>query len=88
MLDASKSIDDIQQRTSDADDEDDVGDIHSESDEDFIKRVMLFVAVHLHRAFSSKRDDYKDNLVYQARKEVIQEFLRKAISKSCQNCGA
>lgn len=88
LLDASKSIDDIQQRVSDADDEDDGEKGHSESDEDFIKRVKLFVAVHLHRASSSNRDNYKDNLVYQARKEVIQEFLRGAITKTCQNCGA
>ena len=88
MLDASKSVDDIQQRISDEDNEDDGENVHSESDEDFMKRVKLFVAVHLHRAISSKRDDYKDNLVYQARKDVIQQFLRRAISKSCQNCGA
>ncbi|KAF8471484.1 beta and beta-prime subunits of DNA dependent RNA-polymerase [Gautieria morchelliformis] len=88
LLDAAHGIDDIQQRVSDAGDEDDGENADSESDEDFMKRVKLFVAVHLHRASSSKRDDYKDSLVYQTRKEVIQEFLRKAISKTCQKCGA
>lgn len=56
-----------------------------ETDEDFIKRLVLFAAVHLHRASSSRRDDYKDNLVYQARKDIIAEFLRGSILKTCQN---
>lgn len=84
LLDAAKSIDDLQQRSTQGEDEDDEK-IDFESDEDFIKRLKLFVAVHLHRASSSKRDDYKETLVYQARKEVIQDFLRIAILKACQN---
>ena len=88
-MDAAKSIDGLQQRisTKAEDDEEEEGD--DESDEDFIKRIKLFTAVHLHRASSSKRDDYKDNLVFQARKELIAEFLRNSILKTCQNadCG-
>jgi hypothetical protein len=89
LLDAAEGIDDLHQRNVQGEDEDDNNDV-SESGEDFIKRVKLYVAVHLHRASSSKRDDYKDTLVYQTRKQVIQDCLRRAITKSCQNanCGA
>ncbi|KAF8580902.1 beta and beta-prime subunits of DNA dependent RNA-polymerase [Ramaria rubella] len=102
LLDAAKGVDDLQQRISKSsgdkneDDEDDEGQgssegkVADETEEEFIKRVKLFVAVHLHRASSSKRGDYKDNLVYQTRKEVITDFLKSTILKSCQNdgCGA
>ncbi|KAF8522225.1 hypothetical protein BU17DRAFT_45191 [Hysterangium stoloniferum] len=105
LLDAAKSIDELQQRVpeqketgkgkgKDGDDdssdtEDKPGGGPIETDKEFIKRVKLFVSVHLYRASSSKRDDYKDSLVYQARKDVISEFLRSSIVSTCQNedCG-
>lgn len=52
------------------------------------KRMNAYVNMYLSRASSSKRDHYKDGSVYQARKELIQEFIRVAQMKKCQNCGA
>ena len=61
-------------------------DVSVETEVQFMQRINLYVAVHLARAGpTSKRDDYKDALVYQARKEVLHEFLRAAMLKSCQN---
>ena len=57
-----------------------------ETEEQFIRRINLYVAVHIARAGpTSKCDDYKDALVYQARKEVLNEFLKAAMLRSCQN---
>ena len=66
------------------------GDKESEEDEspvEFMSRVNRYVALHLSRASSSKRDSYKDGLVYQARKELISEFLKASILGRCQNEG-
>lgn len=60
-------------------------DTPDESLQEFMMRVNLYVAVHLGRAFGSKRDHYKDTLVYQARKDMINEFLKGAILNKCQN---
>jgi hypothetical protein len=35
-----------------------------------------------------QRDAYKDELVFQTRKEVIAEFLKYAMVKKCTNCSA
>ena len=61
-----------------------------ESFEDYEKRVNTFVAVHLSRASSSKRDDYKSAQVFEERKQVIHEFLKMVILRQCKNpnCGA
>ncbi|EMD40913.1 hypothetical protein CERSUDRAFT_131304 [Gelatoporia subvermispora B] len=92
FLIAARSLDDLRVNTQrkargDAEDEDDEP---AESYEAFEMRVNAYVAAHLATASSSKRDSYKDGLVYQARKDVIQEFLKTAITKKCQNpnCGA
>ncbi|KIJ44014.1 hypothetical protein M422DRAFT_228619 [Sphaerobolus stellatus SS14] len=90
LLDAAKSVDDLHQRVSEKSTEmEEEDDSQDETDEEFIKRIQLFVAIHLHRASGTTRNDYKDNLVYQARKELINEFLRNSILKTCQNgdCG-
>lgn len=89
---AAKALDDIHYQTTkgkrDAEDEDD--DTPSESYEAFEQRVNLYVAAHLATASSSKRDSYKDGLVYQARKDVINDFIKTSMTKKCQNpsCGA
>ncbi|KAH9844085.1 beta and beta-prime subunits of DNA dependent RNA-polymerase [Rhodofomes roseus] len=61
-----------------------------ESDHAFEQRINTYVAVHLATASGSKRDSYKDGLVYQARKDLIDEFLKATMLKKCQNpnCGA
>src|SRR6266481_8746295 len=71
LLDAARGVDDLQQRiTNSAEDDGEQDESTNESDKDFEKRVKLFVAVHLHRASSSKRGDYLDGLVYHTRRDV------------------
>jgi len=69
---------------------DDEEDSRDETISEFESRINLFVLVHLSKASSSKRDHYKDSIVYQARKDLITEFLRSTITKKCNNegCGA
>ncbi|KAG5648886.1 hypothetical protein DXG03_000235 [Asterophora parasitica] len=56
-----------------------------ETVDQFMMRVNLYAAVHISRASGSKRDDYKDALVYQARKDLIHEFLKVTLLNKCQN---
>lgn len=49
------------------------------------QRIKLYVQMHLASAPHAKRDNYKDGLVYQERKAVIQDFFRNALVKTCQN---
>ncbi|KAA1473475.1 beta and beta-prime subunits of DNA dependent RNA-polymerase [Dentipellis sp. KUC8613] len=95
LLDASKGLDDIRmatRRKADlADDDEGADDTPEETLEAFEARVHAYVLLCLHRASGSRRDDYKDSLVYQARKDAIVEFLRAAVGvRKCQNadCGA
>ncbi|OSD04393.1 beta and beta-prime subunits of DNA dependent RNA-polymerase [Trametes coccinea BRFM310] len=88
---AAKALDDMHYQTKKKRGvEDDDDEEPAESYEDFEKRVNLYVAAHLATASSSKRDSYKDGLVYQARKEVINDFIKTTMTKKCQNpsCGA
>lgn len=61
------------------------GEVQDETSQEFMMRVHLYVAVHLSRASNSKRDHYKDALVYQARKDLISEFLKANLLQKCQN---
>jgi DNA-directed RNA polymerase I subunit RPA1 len=63
------------------------GEIPDETPHEFMMRLNLYVAVHLSRASNSKRDHYKDALVYQARKDLINEFLKATLLRKCQNSG-
>ena len=89
---AAKQVDDLgtsapkQGKLTDEDAEEDA----QESFDVFERRLNTFVGIHLTGPSSSKRDNYKENQVYQERKAVIQEFLKTAMSKKCQNpnCGA
>lgn len=85
-MEAALDVDNITLHTASDDDEDS----RDETIPELEGRVNLFVMVHLSKASGSKRDHYKDNLVYQARKDLIQEFLRSTITKKCSNegCGA
>lgn len=49
----------------------------------FRKRLNEFVEVQLESATS--RDNYKEGQVYQARKAVINEFLKGTMLKKCNN---
>ncbi|KAG6842007.1 hypothetical protein C0991_003533 [Blastosporella zonata] len=101
LLDAAQGVDDLRihvssetkKKSGDEDDSEDEAtdkpDVPDETIEQFVMRVNLYVAVHLSRASTSKRDHYKDGLVYQTRKDLINEFLKSTILNKCQNanCG-
>jgi hypothetical protein len=57
-----------------------------EAEAEFIQRINLFVAVSLRQAGDSNRDDYKNGLAYQMRKQTIADFLKSAYLKKCANC--
>lgn len=57
----------------------------AESLEAFQHRVNLYVALQLQKASSSTRDSYKDEQVYQMRKEIIGDFIKATILKKCKN---
>ena len=88
LLDAAHGVDDLHRQTkvTQGDDDESV----DETLQNFELRLNLFVQIHLNRASSSKRDHYKDGLVFQARKDLIQEFRKVIQVKKCQNegCGA
>ncbi|CCM05554.1 uncharacterized protein FIBRA_07781 [Fibroporia radiculosa] len=91
FLIAAKALDDVhvnttKSRRKDEDEEEEP----TESDHAFEQRINAYVAVHLAAASGSKRDSYKDSLVFQARREVIDEFLKTTMLKKCKNanCGA
>ncbi|KAF8165499.1 hypothetical protein B0H34DRAFT_743123 [Crassisporium funariophilum] len=93
LMDAAQGIDDIHLRVRGKDEEDseetDKVKQPDETPHEFIARLNLYVAVHLSRVPENTRDSYKDGLIYQARKDVINEFLRICMMKKCQNddCG-
>lgn len=53
----------------------------------FAMRINLYVALHLSRSPGSKRDHYKDGLVFKARKDLITEFLKASFTNKCHNDG-
>jgi hypothetical protein len=87
LLDAAQGVDDMQLRTQRNKDKEE--EVSQESPQAFIARINLYVAIHLARTPNITRDSYKDTLVYQARKDLINEFLKSCILKKCQNndCG-
>jgi DNA-directed RNA polymerase beta' subunit len=97
LLDAAKAVDEINTRKKmqrgdfkdgDKDEAGDVDDlVDDESVEEFQLRVHLFVNLHLSRASTVKRDQYKDGMVYQMRKATFQAFLKDTSLKKCQNSG-
>ena len=86
MLDAASALDNVHIRSKTK--EEDAGD-EAESLKAFEQRVHAFVQLTLMRA-SGSRDNYKHGLVYQARKDLIQQILKASLLKRCQNpgCGA
>ncbi|PPR04051.1 hypothetical protein CVT24_010626 [Panaeolus cyanescens] len=84
---ANKTADDDSSEEEAAEDE--TPDTPDETPTEFIARINLYVAIHLARAPKSTRDSYKDTSVYQARKDLINEFLKLCMSRKCQNadCG-
>jgi DNA-directed RNA polymerase I subunit RPA1 len=86
MLDAASALDNlhIRPKTKGQNAEDD-----AETLEAFEQRLQTFVQLNLLRA-SGSRDNYKHGLVYQARKDLIQQILKASLMKRCQKpgCGA
>lgn len=86
MLDAACALDNLHMRpkSKDQDAENDSGTLEA-----FEKQVQAFVQLNLLRA-SGSRDNYKHSLVYQARRDLIQQILKASLLKRCQNsgCGA
>lgn len=67
------------------------GDAAGESQDDDIlnlERINDFVEIAFKAYGKTQRDAYKDELVFQARKEVITEFLKYTMLKRCANCSA
>lgn len=56
--------------------------------EQYEGRIDTYVRAALLRASGSKRDSYKDNMVYQARKDLIAGFNKIALAKKCARCAA
>jgi hypothetical protein len=59
----------------------------AETIDEFRQRLELFVKNCLKDAPASSRNDYKDDPVYQARKDAIQSFLKAVVGcKKCAHC--
>jgi hypothetical protein len=86
MLDAASALDNLHIRPKAKDQN---AESDSEALEAFEKQVQVFVQINLLRAPGS-RDNYKHSLVYQARRDLIQQILKASLLKRCQNtsCGA
>jgi hypothetical protein len=86
MLDAASALDNMHMKPKNK-----ARNSESEAEtlEAFEQRVQAFVQLNLLRA-SGSRDNYKHTLVYQARKDLIQQILKASLLKRCQNigCGA
>jgi DNA-directed RNA polymerase I subunit RPA1 len=94
LLEAAQGVDDIQLRvrkrkakTNGGHDEEEAEEtgLPDETPQQFMTRVNLYVAIHLSRARESTRDDYKDSLVYQSRKELVSDFLKNILLRKCLN---
>jgi hypothetical protein len=81
MLDAASALDNLHVRPK-AEGQDAEND--SEALEAFEKQAQTFVQLNLLRA-SGSRDNYKHSIVYQARRDLIQQILKASLLKRCQN---
>ncbi|CAL1701179.1 unnamed protein product [Somion occarium] len=90
LLVAANMLDDLNVSTAKNGEDDEGSDEPLESYEDFEKRVNAFVAVNFAAASSTSRDNYKDGLVFQERKNLISQFIKLTHTKKCPNpsCGA
>lgn len=86
MLDAANALTDLHIKPKDNEDE---TEDEAETLKAFEGRVQVFVHLNLLRATGS-RDNYKHSLVYQARRDLIQEILKASLLRRCQKpgCGA
>ena len=87
MLDAALALNDLHIKPKGKNKSGDV--TETETLEAFEQRVRVFVQLNLLRA-SGSRDNYKHSLVFQTRKDLIQDILKASLINKCQNpgCGA
>lgn len=89
-MDAAKAVDELTLRDKKPKPEGDEEEDHGE--EKVVEQINHAVEMQLKHSSRAKRGDYKDGMVYQARKAVIEEFMQTALasSKKCQrkHCGA
>ncbi|CAE6409455.1 unnamed protein product [Rhizoctonia solani] len=84
LLTAASDIDEFTIRPGTKDED---GGEPGETISEFRQRLNLFVKHHLKEVPASTRNDYKDGPVYQARKDVIQSFLKGVVGcKKCIHC--
>ena len=85
MLDAANALNDLHMKPR----KEDESKNEAETLEAFEQRVQVFVLINLSRATGS-RDNYKHSLVYQARRDLIQQILKASLLRRCQKpgCGA
>jgi len=89
LLDSANLLDDVNLGDQDVRGKEDGP---KETVEGYEKRLDKIVRLELSRSSSARRGDYKDGPVYQARKRVIDDFIKTAQSNSkrCSRseCGA
>jgi len=83
MLDAATALNDLHMKSRNKEDE---SEDEAETLEAFEQRVQAFVLLNLLRATGS-RDNYKHTLVYQARRDLIQQILKGSLLRRCQMPG-
>lgn len=88
MLDAALALNDLHIKPK-SKDKNSGDEIETETLEAFEQRLQAFVQLNLLRA-SGSRDNYKHSLVFQTRKDLIQDILKASLTNKCQNptCGA
>lgn len=86
LLDAANALTDLHIKPKDKEDD---SEDEAETLAAFEGRVQVFVQFNLLRATGS-RDNYKHGLVYQARRDLIQQILKASLLRRCQKpgCGA
>jgi DNA-directed RNA polymerase I subunit RPA1 len=87
LLEAASGVDRIQPMSKQSQEGEGEGEetIAEDVMQDYHKKIQLYVQLNLAMASQSKRDHYKDTLVYQERKAVMSEFLKATLLKKCQN---
>lgn len=87
LLDIANSVEDMKIKVTrnEGEEEEDEETVTEESVADFSRRVNMYVALSMRMHPERSRDQYKDEMVYQARKNLIAEFLAATALKKCRN---
>lgn len=93
LIGAADEIDDIKFPRKDHDSGNKLNEEHGEDkteDEEETERIIADIKKYVYEQLilhHNHRDNYKDSLVYQARKEVITKFFKDTTLKKCTNEG-